>query len=217
MTTRVITISTADIAALRAIRPVVADAAGHPGRDAAIQAIDRMGKAESGCAEYARRKQADDAFIARLGAVGYEPDPARVIGDLLAQHFGPGTPVGDAEAREAMALPALPADWYDGKPKRCLGVGRQPRVAYCGIMTSDGERTYRSLCNWCHAPFEPGEPMPEHTFTPVRPEDLRVEQGKLVQAFENAPTPPPGSWRDMLPPGSWSDAPPGLAVALSER
>lgn len=38
------TISDADIAALVAIRSVIADAAHHPGRQAAIEAIDRLGE-----------------------------------------------------------------------------------------------------------------------------------------------------------------------------
>jgi hypothetical protein len=42
MTTRTIRISDADIDALKAIRGVVADAAHHPGRQAAIEAIDRL-------------------------------------------------------------------------------------------------------------------------------------------------------------------------------
>lgn len=42
MTMRTITISADHIAALKAIRSVVADAAGHPARDAAIEAIDAL-------------------------------------------------------------------------------------------------------------------------------------------------------------------------------
>lgn len=42
MTTRTITLSTDDLAALRAIRPVIADAHAHAGRAAAIAALDRI-------------------------------------------------------------------------------------------------------------------------------------------------------------------------------
>jgi hypothetical protein len=42
MTTRTIAISTDDLAALHAIRPVIADAHAHPGRAAAIAALDRI-------------------------------------------------------------------------------------------------------------------------------------------------------------------------------
>jgi len=42
MTTRTITISDADLAALSAIRPVVADAHQHPGQAAALAALDRI-------------------------------------------------------------------------------------------------------------------------------------------------------------------------------
>ena len=42
MTMCTITLSTDDLAALRAIRPVIADAHAHPGRAAAIAALDRI-------------------------------------------------------------------------------------------------------------------------------------------------------------------------------
>lgn len=80
MTTRTITISSEDLAALRQIRSVVADAVGHPARDAAISAIDRVtaepADAEqvtdhlvspffevSGCADCARRQAADQRML----------------------------------------------------------------------------------------------------------------------------------------------------------
>lgn len=54
-----------DIAALVAVRSVIADAAHHPGRQAAIEAIDRLASAAS-CAECEKRKQADDRFMRQM-------------------------------------------------------------------------------------------------------------------------------------------------------
>lgn len=72
MTTR--TISATDIAALQAVRSVIADATGHPGQQAAVEAIDRL--------------------------AAPEPDPATVIGDLLRQHYGSIGPLRPAAACE---------------------------------------------------------------------------------------------------------------------
>ena len=54
MTTRTITLSTDDLAALRAIRPVIADAHAHPGRAAAIAALDWSRTRASGTCSRAR-------------------------------------------------------------------------------------------------------------------------------------------------------------------
>ena len=59
MTTRTVTLSDADLAALSAIRPVVADAHQHPDQAAAIEALDRIAAAHDdgcGCTDCCRGK-----------------------------------------------------------------------------------------------------------------------------------------------------------------
>lgn len=138
------TISSTDIAALQAVRSVIADATGHPGQQAAIEAIDRLASA-TGCPEM-------------------EPVFETVMTAKHDDH-------------------KLPPDWYDGKPKRCPGTGKEPRVAYHGEMDAGGDRLYRVHCGWCDKPQAPGEPMPDHTFIPVRIEDWTYADGEVVQTF----------------------------------
>lgn len=71
----------------------------------------------------------------------------------------------------APARPLTPPDWYDGKPKRCLGSGMPPGVQYHGEVSEDGEPKYLCRCPWCGKPFRPGV-MPEHTFVPVNLEGI---------------------------------------------
>lgn len=87
MTLRTVTISEADLTALVAIRPVVADAHQHPGRPAAIAAIDRLAAALDDATRYETLAETDPwsgsapARSARLAAAKSEP-PARATPDL---------------------------------------------------------------------------------------------------------------------------------------
>lgn len=79
-----------------------------------------------------------------------------------------------------------PPDWYDGKPKRCPGSGLPPGVQYHGEVSDDGEPKYLCRCPWCDRPHRPG-PMPEHTFIPVRAEDITFTEGRTLIGVEQDP------------------------------
>lgn len=83
----------------------------------------------------------------------------------------------------APAEPLLPPDWYDGTPKKCPGSGQAPGVQYHGVQTEGGERTYLVRCPWCDSVQVPGI-MPEHTFIPVRAEDLVFKTGRFMFGME---------------------------------
>lgn len=87
-----------------------------------------------------------------------------------------------------------PPDWYDGKPKRCPGSGVAPAVQFHGELSDDGEPKYLCRCPWCDVPQRPG-PMPEHTFVPVRIEDITFRQGPVLEGIE--PTSPLDAPRDL--------------------
>lgn len=76
-----------------------------------------------------------------------------------------------------------PPDWYDGKPKRCPGSGMPPAVQFHGDVGLDREPKYRCRCPWCDGRFRPG-PMVEHSFVPVRVEDITFATGKYVYGIE---------------------------------
>lgn len=84
---------------------------------------------------------------------------------------------------DGLDMPPLPEDWYDGTPKRCPGSGNPSRVRYHGEVHEDGERVYLVRCPWCDSRQSPGM-MPEHTFIPVRVEDLTFTTGKYLYGIE---------------------------------
>jgi len=95
MAEHTVVVSDADLEALQAVRGVIADAAGHPARDAAIAAIDRLAK--PGCS----RCGATLLFSARELADG-------LCGPCSRAASGTSTPADlerAARAAEALSLP----------------------------------------------------------------------------------------------------------------
>lgn len=105
---------------------------------------------------------------------------------------------------------AVPADWYDGKPKPCPGSGKPSRPEYTGELIANtwppgqaqpAHRVMRYACAWCDAEYPADEPMPEHTLVPVRPEDFVFKQGKFFYGLESedGEIKPPGWPRPTYP------------------
>ena len=88
------------------------------------------------------------------------------------------------EFRDSTAkLVKHPPDWFDGNPKPCPGSGQAPGVQFHGEVCDDGERKYLCRCPWCDKPQRPG-PMPDHTFIPVRAEDITFATGRIMEGIE---------------------------------
>lgn len=136
------TISDADIAALVAVRSVIADAAHHPGRQAAIEAIDRLQQAP-GCAECEKRKQADDKFMSLMFDVGakkadahgdlIEAEAVRSAAERLRAEFGPS---------EAAWAPTCTACGHSGEPSYRRGY--IPLCSDCGADFREAGSTTNS-------------------------------------------------------------------------
>lgn len=82
-----------------------------------------------------------------------------------------------------------PPGWYDGTPKRCPGSGVVPRARYMGDLDGYGERMYRVRCDWCGKANDANEPMPEHTFIPVDPDEITFTSGAGFYGLEPGANP----------------------------
>jgi len=148
MSLRTVTISDADLDALVAIRPVVADAHQHPGRAAAIAALDRLASApdvleiaqeRSSSASPAAESEALASIDDLLAAPPRRPVASRLPPPRLTREAGTAQAMPDAPARAR----ATPAPQHRAQICTLLGFDRVE------VLREDLDGRYRvsALCN----------------------------------------------------------------------
>lgn len=138
-----------------------------------------------------RRPSTDHKFIYPSvdSVIDIQPDPD-TPGRFNIELTEPPVPMVEYVHTIQIDGEKLPDDWYDGKPKVCHGSGQATRAIRTGEDQDQDhgqgyEHVYLSRCLFCNVPFSPSEPMPEHTFIPVRPnQEYTFRTGAVLEGIE---------------------------------